>query len=170
MDPSNALLRFEPGLMIWTIAVFVVLLIVLRKIAWKPLLQALDEREKKIHEALEQAAKTQRDTENVVAENQRRIDEAIQKSEQIIQQAREQSEHARQQILEEARAESRRIVEQGMRRLEAEQRGALQDIRKMAGDLAIQASARLIQSSLNDEQQREIVEQFLREIPEKTAN
>lgn len=170
MDPSSALLRFDPGLMIWTIAVFFVLLVVLRKIAWSPLLQALDEREKKIHEALEQAAKTQRDTEGVVAENQRRIDEAIQKSEQIIQQAREHSERARQQILEEARAESRRIVEQGMRRLEAEQRTALQDIRKMAGDLAIQAAARLIQSSLNDQQQREIVDQFLSEIPEKTAN
>ena len=55
MQAESALLRFEPGLMIWTIGVFVTLLVVLRAVAWKPLLAALDEREKKIHDALDQA-------------------------------------------------------------------------------------------------------------------
>jgi F-type H+-transporting ATPase subunit b len=169
-ETSNALLRFEPGLMIWTGVVFVVLLAVLRKIAWKPLLQALDEREKQIHHSLEQAQQIQRDTERVGAENQRRIDEAIQKAEQIIQQSREQGEQSRRQIVEEARAESRRVVDQGLRRLEAEQRAAMQEVRAMAADLAIQAAGRLIQTSLNEQQQREIVEKFLREIPEKSTN
>ena len=167
MGGESALLRFEPGLMIWTIIIFVVLLGVLRKIAWKPLLAALDEREQNIKEALEQARKTQRETELVLAENQRRTDAGFKRAEEIVQQARQEAEQMRQKMLEEAKAESRRVTEQGLRRIEAEQRAAMEEIRKMAGDLAIQAAGRLIQVSLSDQQQREIVDKFLADVPEK---
>ncbi len=153
--------------MIWTIIIFVVLLIVLRKFAWGPLLAALDEREQNIKEALEQAQKTQRETELVLAENQRRTDEGFKKAEEIVQQARQEAEQMRQKMLEEAKAESRRVTEQGLRRIEAEQRAAMEEIRKVAGDLAIQAAGRLIQVSLSDQQQREIVDKFLADVPEK---
>jgi F-type H+-transporting ATPase subunit b len=167
---DNPLLRFEPGLMIWTVIIFVVLLIVLRKFAWGPLLAALDEREQNIKEALEQARKTQRETELVLAENQRRTDEGFKRAEEIVQQARQEAEQMRQRMLEEAKAESRRVTEQGLRRIEAEQRAAMEEIRKMAGDLAIQAAGRLIQVSLSDQQQREIVDKFLAEVPEKRVH
>ena len=170
MGSESALLRFEPGLMIWTVIIFVVLLIVLRKFAWGPLLAALDEREQNIKEALEQAQKTQRETELVLAENQRRTDEGFKRAEEIVQQARQEAEQMRQRMLEEAKAESRRVTEQGLRRIEAEQRAAMEEIRKMAGDLAIQAAGRLIQVSLNDQQQREIVDKFLAEVPEKRVH
>ena len=153
--------------MIWTIIIFVVLLIVLRKFAWGPLLAALDERELKIKEALEQARKTQRETELVLAENQRRTDEGFKKAEEIVQQARQEAEQMRQKMLEEAKAESRRVTEQGLRRIEAEQRAAMEEIRRVAGDLAIQAAGRLLQVSLSDQQQREIVDKFLADVPEK---
>ena len=169
MAADNALLRFEPGLMVWTVVVFLFTLVVLRKIAWKPLLSALDAREKKIQDALEQAQRAQREAEEAIAENRRRTDEAIRKSEAIFQQARQDAERTRQQLLEEAKSESRRLVEQGMRRLEAEQRAALQEIRQVAADLAIQAAGRLIQSSLTDQQQRELIDQFLREVPDLSA-
>ena len=167
MGSESALLRFEPGLMIWTIIIFVVLLIVLRKFAWGPLLAALDEREQKIKEALEQAQKTQRETELVLAENQRRTDEGFKKAEEIVQQARQEAEQMRQKMLEAAKAESRRVTVQGLRRIEAEQRAAMEEIRKVAGDLAIQAAGRLLQVSLSDQQQREIVDKFLADVPEK---
>ena len=167
MGGESALLRFEPGLMIWTIIIFVVLLGVLRKIAWKPLLAALDEREQNIKQALEQARKTQRETELVLAENQRRTDAGFKKAEEIVRQARQEAEQMRQKMLQEAKAESRRVTEQGLRRIEAEQRAAMEEIRKVAGDLAIQAASRLIQVSLSDQQQREIVDKFLADVPEK---
>ncbi len=170
MGSESALLRFEPGLMIWTVIIFVVLLIVLRKFAWGPLLAALDEREQNIKEALEQAQKTQRETELVLAENQRRTDEGFKRAEEIVQQARQEAEQMRQRMLEEAKAESRRVTEQGLRRIEAEQRAAMEEIRKMAGDLAIQAAGRLIQVSLSDQQQREIVDKFLADVPEKRVH
>ena len=166
MDAS-ALLRFEPGLMIWTVAIFFALLVVLRKFAWKPLLAALDDRERNISNALEQAQKTQRETELVLAENRRRGDEALQKAERIVEQARQEAEQVRRRMVDEAKNETRRVTEQGLRRLEAERRAAMAEIRRAAADLAIRAAGRLIATSLTEQQQRDIVNQFLAEIPER---
>lgn len=170
MQAENPLLRFEPGLMAWTVVTFLVLLAVLRKIAWKPLLDALDSREKRIDDALHKAEKAQKEAEEAIAENRKRSEEAMRQAEQLIEQARKDAEQTRQKMIEEARAESRRVVEQDMRRLEAEQRAAMQEMRSIAADLAIRAAGRLIQSSLTEQQQREIVDQFLKEVHQEAAN
>jgi F-type H+-transporting ATPase subunit b len=156
--------------MIWTVLTFLVLLAVLRKLAWKPLLEALDSREKRIDDALLKAEKAQREAEQAIAENRKRSDEAMRQAEQLIEQARKDAEQTRHKMIEEARAESRRVVEQDMRRLEAEQRAAMQEMRSIAADLAIRAAGRLIQSSMTEQQQREIVDQFLKEVRQETAN
>ena len=160
---ANALLRFEPGLIIWTIAIFLVLLVVLHRFAWGPLLSALDDREKDIKNALDQAQKTQQETELALAENRRRGDEALQRAEQIIEQARQEAEQVRRQAVDKAKDEAKKVTEQGLRRLETEQRSAMAEIRKTTADLAVRAAARLIESSLTDKQQHEIVERFLAE-------
>ena len=166
---ANALLRFEPGLTIWTIAIFLVLLVVLRKFAWKPLLVALDHREQNIKDALEQAQKSRQETELVLAENIRRGDESLQKAEQIIEQARQDAEQVYRQMVGEAKNEAKRVTEQGLRQLEAEQRAAIVEIRRTVADLAIRAAARLVETSLTDKQQHDLVDKFLAEIPECTA-
>ena len=166
---ANALLRFEPGLTIWTIAIFLVLLVVLRRFAWKPLLTALDHREKTIKDALEQAQKSRHETELVLAENIRRGDESLQKAEQIIEQARQDAEQVCRQMVEEAKHEAKRVTEQGLRQLEAEQRAVTVEIRRTAADLAIRVAARLVETSLTDKQQRDLVDKFLAEVPERTV-
>jgi len=169
VQAENPLLRFEPGLMLWTVLTFVVLLFVLRKIAWKPLLEALDSREQRIHEALEKAQTAQREAEQAIAENRRRSEEAMRQAEHLMEQARLDAERTRQKMIQEARAESQRVVDQGMRRLEAEQRVAIQELRAVTADLAIRAAGRLIQSSLTEQQQRELVDQFLKEVAQTPA-
>lgn len=166
MTAENPLLRFEPGLMIWTVIVFGVLLVVLRLFAWKPLLKALDEREQKIQDGLSQAEETRQRTETVLEENRRRTDEAIQKSEQIVQQARQDAEQVRRQMIAEAKIEARRVNEQGLQRLDAERRAVMAEMRQVAADLAIEAAGRLIESSLTEQQQRDLVDRFLRKVPE----
>jgi F-type H+-transporting ATPase subunit b len=94
----------------------------------------------------------------------------MRQAELLMEQARQDAEQTRRKMIEDARAESQRVVDQGMRRLEAEQRAAMQEVRAVAADLAIRAAGRLIQSSLTEQQQRELVDQFLREVPQKPAN
>ena len=69
-------------------------------------------------------------------------------------------------MIDDAKGEAKRVTEQGLRRLEAEQRAALAEIRKTAADLAVRAAGRLVEVSLTEQQQREIVDQFLAEVPE----
>ena len=166
---GNPLLELDPGLMIWTVVVFVITLIVLKKIAWGPLLESLDERENKIQDALSQAQKAQQEAESAIAQAREDAAQAVRRSEEMIAKARGEAEQLRQKMIDEAKAESQKVVDQGMKRIEAEQRAAMQEIRKVSADLAIQAAGRLIEFSMTPEQQRQIVDDFLRELPDSSV-
>lgn len=166
MGAENALLQFEPGLMIWTIVVFLITLVVLGKIAWGPLLKSLDEREQRINDAVSQAEKANEEAATAIAKAREESAAALRKSEETLKQARLDAQHMREKMIEEAKAESRKVVEQGLKRVEAEQRTALQQVRQEAAALAVQAAAKLIQSSMDETEQRRLVEGFLRELPD----
>ena len=170
MAAETALLRFEPGLMIWTVVTFVLTLLALRKIAWKPMLEALDDREKKIHDALTQAEKANKQAEEAIAQAKRDSSEGLRKSEQMVAKAKEEAEQLRAKMLEEAKAESKKTIEQGLRRIEAEQRSAMQELRRSTADLAIQAASKLVRSAMTPEEQRRLVDEFIAQTPEKRVN
>lgn len=166
MASENPLLQFEPGLMIWTVITFLVTLLVLRKIAWGPLLQALDDREKRIDDALSKAEKARKEAEDAIAQAKQDSAAALRKSEEMIKKAQVEADQRGQEIIEKAKADSQKLVDEGLKRLEGEQRAAMQQMRRETADLAIQAAARLVKSSLSEQQQREIVDGFLRDLPE----
>jgi F0F1-type ATP synthase membrane subunit b/b' len=72
-------------------------------------------------------------------------------------------------MVDEAKAESQKVVEQGLSRIAAEQRIAMAEIRQTAADLAIRAAARLVKSSMSEQQQRQIVEDFLGDLPDDST-
>lgn len=162
---ADQLLKFDPGLMIWTVVVFVLTLVVLSKIAWGPLLKALDDREKRIHDALTKAEQAQRAAEEAIAQAKSNSDAALRKADDLVKEARVEAQLMRQKMVDEAKAESQKTVEQGLNRIAAEQRIAMGEIRRTAADLAIRAAAQLVKSSMTEQQQREIVEDFLRDLP-----
>jgi len=166
MNASNALLQFEPGLMIWTVVVFILTLVVLRKIAWGPLLASLDEREQRIQDAVSQAEKANQEASEAIAKAREESAAALRKSEETLKQARLDAQHVREKMIEEAKAESQKVVDQGLKRIETEQRAALQQVRNEAVELALQAAAKLIRSSLNEAEQRRLVEDFIRDVPD----
>lgn len=170
MASENPLLQFEPGLMIWTVITFLLTLLVLRKIAWGPLLKALDDREKRIDDALTKAEKARKEAEDAIAQARQDSAAALRKSEEMVKQAKVEAEQLRQKMIEDAKAESQKVVEDGLKRLEGEQRAAMQAMRRETADLAIQAAAKLVRSSLNEQQQREIVDGFLRDLPENRVH
>ncbi len=169
MGSENALLQFEPGLMIWTIVVFLITLVVLKKIAWGPLLKSLDEREQRIQEAVSQAEKANQEAAAAIAKAREESAVALRKSEETLKQARVDAQHLRERMIAEAKTESQKVVDQGLKRIEAEQRAAFQQIRAEAAGMAVQAAAKLIRSSLNESEQRRLVEDFLRDTPEQGA-
>lgn len=167
---AEQLLKFDPGLMIWTVIVFVITLVILSKLAWGPLLKALDDREKRIHDALTKAEQAQQAAEEAIAQAQSNSDAALRKADDLVKEARVEAQQMRQKMIDEAKAESQKTVEQGLARIAAEQRIALVEIRKSAADLAIRAAAQLVKSSMSEQQQRQIVEEFLGDLPADSNN
>lgn len=166
---AEQLLRFEPGLMIWTVIVFLITLYALSKIAWGPLMKALDEREKRIHDALTKAEQAQRAAEDAIAQARSDSDAALRRADDLVKEARVEAQQLRQKMVDEAKAESQKTVEQGLSRIAAEQRIAMAEIRRTAADLAIRAAARLVKASMSEQQQRQIVEDFLGDLPDDST-
>lgn len=164
-DNGNALLQFEPGLMIWTVVTFLVTFVALRLIAWKPILAVLDEREGRIRESLQKAEQAQAEAERAIEENRANMEASLRQSQELVAEARQEAERVRTQAREEARVEARKIVEEGRRQLEVERRAALSDIRQEAAGLAILAAEQLLKKNLGEEENRQLVQVFLDQLP-----
>lgn len=164
-DNTNALLQFEPGLMIWTVVTFLVTFVALRMIAWKPLLGALDEREGRIRDSLEKAEKAREEAKQAIAENKANMEASLRRSQELVAEARQEAERVRTQAREEARAEAKRIMDEGRRQLEVERRAVFADLRKEAAGLAISAAEQLLKKNLDEAENRKLVDEFLEQLP-----
>ena len=169
-ENGNALLQFEPGLMIWTAVTFLLTFVALRMIAWKPLLGMLDEREGRIRESLEKAERAQAEAERAIAENQANMEKSLRQSQELVGQAQQEAERVRTQAREDARAEAKRILDDGRRQLEVERRAVIADLRQEAAGLAISAAEQLLKRNLGQQENRQLVEDFLEQLPKPRVN
>jgi F-type H+-transporting ATPase subunit b len=103
------LLNVEPGLIIWTVITFVLLLIVLRKVAWGPILVALEQREHTIRSSLEEAQRARQEAEQLLAQHQQMLTDANREVGRLLEQGREEAENLRISLTEQAREEARRL-------------------------------------------------------------
>ena len=164
-ENGNALLQFEPGLMIWTVVTFLFTFVALRLIAWKPILAALDERDGRIKESLEKAEQAKEQAEQAIAENRANMEASLKRSQELVAEARQEAERVRTDARDEARQEARRILDEGRRQLEVERRAAVADLRREAAGLAIRAAEQLLKKNLGQRENRELVEDFLDQLP-----
>ncbi|MCZ6873112.1 MAG: F0F1 ATP synthase subunit B [bacterium] len=161
------MLEIEPGLLIWTIITFFLLLVVLRVVAWKPLLSALEEREATIRNALNEAQQGREEAARLLAENQRIVNEANRESLRILEQGREEAERMRASIAEQAQVESRRLVEAARREIDREKQLAVQEVKTTAAELTLIATGQLLGRSVTDDDHRRLVSEFLDHIPDR---
>lgn len=159
------MLDINPGLIIWTIITFIVLLFVLKKLAWKPLLEALTAREEKIRESLEQAEHARHEAQRLIEENQKQMQQAQSEFQRLMREAREEAERVRAKRKQEAEAEARKIVEQGKMEIEREKEAALTLLRSEVADLAIRAAERILDEELDEKKHRKLIDTFLSGLP-----
>ena len=162
--PGSFLITPNVGLMIWTIVVFGISLYILRKAVFPRIGKALDDRAKTIEGDIDAAAQTRQEADKVLGEYRERLKEARAQSDEIVQRARQAAELHEQ----EAKAKSQEIVaqatERGEREIEAATRRALDDIRKEIADLTILATEKVTRKSLDDADQRRLVDEALGEL------
>ncbi len=160
----DKLLTPEPGLMLWTLITFGLLLVLLRVFAWKPLLAVIEERERVVRDSLESSRRAQEEAESALEENRKILAEARKAAAGVIQRSEKDAEQVREELLQKARKEGEEVLRQGREEMEREKRAAVREIRGVAADLALAAAEKLVQERMDDPVQRRLVERYLEEI------
>ena len=158
------MLEINPGLILWTIVTFIILLVVLRAVAWKPLLGALTAREEKIRTSLQRTEQAQQEAEKLLEENKHQLAQAEEQSQRAIKEGRGMGERLKAEIIEKANASSRNMIEQAKEEIRREKDAALIELRGEVADLAIMAAEKVLDANLDASKQRELVETAIREI------
>ena len=166
---DNPLVQPDPGLFIWTILVFLVLLTLLAKFAWRPLLQALDSRREAIRKSLDDVQQAGRELERLNKESAEIIRTARGEAEAIISRSRLDADRLREEMKQKARVEADYIVRDAQRQIQLQTGQALQQIRKEAAELSVMIASKIIQRNITKEDNERLIDDALRQI-EKTRH
>jgi len=161
---NNPLVQLDPGLYIWTIVVFLVLLALLAKFAWRPLLEALEKRQESIRRSLDDAAKAKQELERLQVESQRILAAARSEAEAIVARTREDAGRLREEMRQKAQQEAANIVKNAQKQIELETTRALQQIRHEAVDLSVQIASKLLQRNVSKEDNERLIEETFKQL------
>jgi F-type H+-transporting ATPase subunit b len=161
---SNALIKVVPGLMIWTIVAFLVTLFVLKKYAFGPIQQTIDERRERIRRSIDEAEEARSEARRLLQEHRELIAQARGQGEQILIEARKVAEAQRQRVKEETEADRQRRLEETKRQIEAETKRALQQIRAEVAELTLIATTKVTGKVLDDEDHRRLIDDAVRDL------
>jgi F-type H+-transporting ATPase subunit b len=162
---KGGLLDINPGLIFWTIVTFIILLLILKRTAWKPMLDALKQREDSIRTALEKSEQAKLEAEKILEENKKNLIAAEEQAKRIINEGREFSNKLKAEIIENANEDARKLLNQAKSEIERKKDEALDELRKLVADLAIQATEKLIDEKLDDKKHRDLIDKFISTLP-----
>jgi F-type H+-transporting ATPase subunit b len=151
----------------WTLIMFGVLLAVLGRYAWGPLLDALDARERHIRDSLQEAERARDEARRLLAEHERKLADVQNEVRAILDEARRDAQHTQQEILKQAQAEAQATRERAKRDIEQARDHALQELFHRAADLATELASRILRRNLNLQDHRDLIQQVLNELPSK---
>ena len=158
---SFPLFSLNTGVVIWTLIIFLGLVLVLGKWAWKPILGALEARERRIQDILDAAARDRAEAEKALQEHRRQLAEARQQAQEFLNEGRQAAERLRQEMLETARRQQEELLTRARDDIRREQDSAIQEIRREAVDLSLAAASKLVQRRLDSAEDRRLVQEYL---------
>ncbi len=161
---TPSLLSLDPGVGIWAIVVFVCLLLVLKKFAWGPIINSIDEREKNIRDSLDKAKQAQNESKQIANEQNKILSEAKAEAAQIISQAKTAAEEFANKIKVDAQEEKNRILDSGLREIESAKQAAISSLKKETGDLAIEIAGKLVGQVMDAQKHKEYVDKLIEEL------
>jgi F-type H+-transporting ATPase subunit b len=152
------------GLVVWTAITFLILLVILRKFAWKPILGAVSDREEGIKDALASAEKARAEMENLHADNERILQEARAERENMLKDAREMKNKMIADAKEEAQVQATKMIEQAQAAIESEKKSAMAELKSHVAGLSIDIAEKVVRNELsNKDNQLKLVEEMLGE-------
>ena len=156
---------FSIGLFFWQILLFLLLFFLLKKFAWKPILNAVNEREEGIKNALAEADNARQEMENLKSDNEKILKEARAERDAMMKDAREIKESMISEAKEEAKAQGTKLIEQAKTTIQNEKLAAITDLKNQVADLSISIAEKVMQQELSSkDKQAALVEKMLGDI------
>ena len=162
MDPM-ALVTPAIGLMFWTCVVFTLLVILLRKFAWKPILKAVDNRNATIESALKSAEKAKAEMAELTANNEKIIIEAKKQRDNLLKEAKEMKEQIVLEAKNQANKEADKIITTAKEQIENEKMKAVTELKNHVAELSIKMAEKIVRNELSDiKKQKEFISNRLK--------
>ena len=156
----------EPGLMIWTVISFVILLILLWKVAYKPITRALKKREETIRNTLDEAKKNRESAEALVEKYEAQIAQARDEAQKILAEGKSLGENVRKEIIQKAHEEANQIVKRAQEEIEFQKEKALMELKEKIADLTIMAASKVLAKSLDKKDHERLLEEYVSKVGE----
>ena len=161
---NNPLIQPDPGLFIWTIVTFLVLLALLAKFAWRPLLQALESRQERIRKSLEDAERARQELERLQQESAKIMQQARIEAESIVTQTRADAERLREELQQKAKDEADNVLRNAQQQIQLQTRQAIQQIRHEVADIAVLLASKLLERNIAKEDNARLIDDTLKQI------
>lgn len=158
------MLDINPGLIIWTIITFILLVIVLGKFAWKPLLQALHSREQEIADSLKKAEEARKYSERMMNENKIAMEKASTETARLIAEGRAMAEQLKSDIVAKANESAKKMLEQAKDEITREKESAMSQLRSEVAELSILVAEKILDESLDGVKQKKMVDKVLQQL------
>ena len=152
------------GLLFWTVLIFLVLVFLLAKFAWKPILNMVEERTKNIEDALNSAENAKKEMAGLKAENEQIMKEARAERDKIVREAREMKDKIIEESKETAKAEADKILAQARKLIDDEKRAAMNELKDQVASLSIEIAEKILTKELSDKKkQAELIDDILQQ-------
>jgi F-type H+-transporting ATPase subunit b len=159
------LLSPNTGLMFWTLLIFVLLMFILARYAFKPLTAAVEARERALEEAITQAKADRDKASALLADQTKALDAARAEAQKLIAESRVTGEKLRNEMLEQTKQQQHDLLDRARAEIDNERKRAIADLRREAVELAIAGASKVIERNLDDQSNRKLVEGFLATVP-----
>jgi F-type H+-transporting ATPase subunit b len=161
---DNPLIKLVPGLMIWTLICFAVTFYILKRFAFGPIQQMIDQRRERIRQSLAEADNARDEARRLLEEHRSLMTQARGQAEEILSEARRVAESQRERVRQETEADRQRRLEETKRQIEAETQRALGEIRREVGNLALVAAEKVTAGALDASAHRKLIDDAVREL------
>jgi F-type H+-transporting ATPase subunit b len=159
----------NPGVTIWTLVIFGLLLVILARTAWPMIMKQVEEREAKIRQQLDAAEKANAEAQRLLAEYQAQMSKARSQAQELLAEGRQAGEKMREEMVAKGRTEQEELLERARREIGLERDRALAELRREAVELSIAAASKVIERNLDSEADRKLVQDYLSGLTPKAS-
>ncbi|MCX7877671.1 MAG: F0F1 ATP synthase subunit B [Ignavibacteria bacterium] len=165
-EKKDTLLSVEPGLLIWTVIIFLILLFILKKFAWGPLLKSLNDREQSIKDSVEKAEYLKQEAEKLLAEHRQMLSKADEEARRMLAEAKDMAEKHRNDMLAKTQDDAAKMIANAKAEIEREKVSAMNSLRDEIASLAVMAAGKIIEKNLDPSKQKDIIDSFINKMPQ----